>query len=163
MRKNQKNNIACHRCHNRNSDFMGIKSHQHTITRICLYTVRGHVCAIALFSVCDKDNMAYKAKNVHCLFLYRRSFVQPWLTKNSKRLPSDTEASYSSSNMGTPHTKRVTRAQGLKSPLENDCVFMDFYLLSVSHPNVILPIMSITPSIDIRKAACWWLTPTLKA
>lgn len=42
------------------------------------------------------------------------------------------------------------------SPLMgNQLCFREFYLLSVSHPNVTLPTMSITPSMDIRKAACW--------
>lgn len=47
--------------------------------------------------------------------------------------------------------------------LEDDHTEMLAYLRSVSQPNEMFPTMSRTPRTDMRRAACWWLTPALRA
>lgn len=37
------------------------------------------------------------------------------------------------------------------------------YFLSMIHPKVMLPTMLLTPKMDMRKAACWCPSPTLRA
>lgn len=58
----------------------------------------------------------------------------------------------------------------LGDSIENVCVWGGAnysvyvtYFLSVSQLNVMFPTIPVTPRMDMRKAACWCSTPTLRA
>lgn len=125
-----------------------------------------HSCLGALMAFLgshDKDDVIHKAKQCLLYVLLHKKVCQNLIYRNQQ----ESHLQISKSPLkGRCEEVRWGETWALKSPSRNELCFHSFfifYLLSVSHPNVMLPTISITPSMDMRKAACWWLIPTLKA
>lgn len=67
------------------------------------------------------------------------------------------------------YKNKGTKKKKIENPLDfiqmfrHNTTLSSTYFLSMIHPKVMLPTMLLTPKMDMRKAACWCPSPTLRA